>query len=1257
MKKRMLALLLALVAVLGMLPVNAFAEEPSSFAVTVKDSLYGSVTADKAEAAEGETVTLTVKAEKYYALDTLTVTDAEGTPIAVAEDSTFQMPASAVTVEASFKQTSGMKQYFKVTVDGVEYPGQYIGTQAYDEKGRKEEAFLVKLPEGSTKMTVTAIDEMCYVKELYVLNMENMSIRYDAMSHELPLTGSVTTYKLNAYLENNRDPSYCYLRVELPTYNVNLDVGANGSVTVDKEQASLGETVQMKIKIKKGYMLDALTVTDANGNPVAVTEDNTFVMPGCAVKIKATFKEIPPVTYKVTVLPSENGTVSADKTEAVQNDTVKLTITPAEGYSLKSLSVRTISGAEIEVAEDYTFTMPGSDVEISAAFKSGITSKVNIKIEGYEIGKTGKFAQFKMYDKDGKDFTDSFDDWYICLQADTADVWSDFGELKANTRYWLRIEKMTSGYQPSDFTLMDMDTGSVTDKSGYGNFLIFMELPVLEEPASAFAIDTSKVTDGTVRVKVAGKEVTEATAGSTVTLVAAPAEGYSLEGMRVLDASGNVLSVTNTAEGTYIFVMPDSTVTVYPQFHQIVAEDMATVILSEVKDVLPGDKIIVPVTVTNPPAGNFSFFNLNVVLPEGWDIRGAEQGADSRLNSTDVWQPTPIVGGYGMAAAYDGSLGVRFPEGEVMKLVIHVPNTATPGTYKLDLVSAGLTLGWSESETSSFGQYIDGYVTVKAGAAEKIKLDAPVITDDMIIAYEDMVESRNIPASSQDANAVIEYRFTETEEELETAEWTLGGDPGLKHPTDSIRWIKQNLKDDTKYYLQVRYRAYNTEYFIDSDPVTMEVTTKAWVKEPVKISTTDAIARPGDTFTVEMYFDHELDNRYFVNKDYSFSFNQEYFTLVSRSGPATKAGYLPEGKVATLTFAVKEDVAPGEYALDLTGANFELYYNRASNESTYWVHNRFYPVNHTFTSGTVTVVPRLSTPVLKDYTATDDSITVEPPAAVENAKVEYAISEKENEKEFTWQDSNVFTGLKEKRTYYIYARNIAIDKTKNGDSVISEPLKVVTVNPAATYTVASVEGFAGQTVEVSITLEHSIAKKADSFVIVPMANENLNLVGIKAGKDLDEEWFVYMDEEEGIITAYRDDAAVIPSGEVIVLTYAILKDAEGDLEVSLNAFGDDGCTFYDGEDLLRVEGTVIAGKITVTDAHYGDVNDDGLVNGKDLVALGRHMAEWPDYAADKLNMTAADVNADGEVNGKDVLVLSRHMAEWPEYKNLPYNKG
>lgn len=77
-------------------------------------------------------------------------------------------------------------------------------------------------------------------------------------------------------------------------YNVNIVKADNGSVTVSPKSAEQGQTVTVTVTPNTGYVLDTVTVTDANGKEITLSEkaDNTytFIMPNCGVNVKATFK-------------------------------------------------------------------------------------------------------------------------------------------------------------------------------------------------------------------------------------------------------------------------------------------------------------------------------------------------------------------------------------------------------------------------------------------------------------------------------------------------------------------------------------------------------------------------------------------------------------------------------------------------------------------------------------------------------------------------------------------------------------------------------------------------------------------------------------------------------------------------------------------------------------------------------------------------------------------------------------------------------
>ena len=75
----------------------------------------------------------------------------------------------------------------------------------------------------------------------------------------------------------------------------------------------------------------------------------------------------------------------------------------------------------------------------------------------------------------------------------------------------------------------------------------------------------------------------------------------------------------------------------------------------------------------------------------------------------------------------------------------------------------------------------------------------------------------------------------------------------------------------------------------------------------------------------------------------------------------------------------------------------------------------------------------------------------------------------------------------------------------------------------------------------------------------------------------------------------------------------------------------------------RIYATGILEAMLGDDHIPGDVNGDGDVNLKDLVALAQYVADWEDLEVDK---NALDVNGDGEVDLNDVNHLARYLAGW-----------
>ncbi len=142
------------------------------------------------------------------------------------------------------------------------------------------------------------------------------------------------------------------------------------SVTSGTATANYGDEVALTVTPATGYELEQLEVKWVSGGTVTVSEDYKFTMPNAHVKISATFKK---VNYTITIASDiANGEVSVTSGAATaqMGDEVALTITPATGYELDVLSVKNESGGTVTLSEDYKFTMPASNVTVTATFKA-----------------------------------------------------------------------------------------------------------------------------------------------------------------------------------------------------------------------------------------------------------------------------------------------------------------------------------------------------------------------------------------------------------------------------------------------------------------------------------------------------------------------------------------------------------------------------------------------------------------------------------------------------------------------------------------------------------------------------------------------------------------------------------------------------------------------------------------------------------------------------------------------------------------------
>lgn len=113
-------------------------------------------------------------------------------------------------------------------------------------------------------------------------------------------------------------------------------------------------------KVEAGTWAGCVAIADicAEGyGPVKDEEDGYYTIQ----------EKVAPTTYAITIAEGlENGTVAADKATAAAGETITLTVTPATGYQIASV---TTNGTALAAAETYTFVMPAEAVEVAATFE------------------------------------------------------------------------------------------------------------------------------------------------------------------------------------------------------------------------------------------------------------------------------------------------------------------------------------------------------------------------------------------------------------------------------------------------------------------------------------------------------------------------------------------------------------------------------------------------------------------------------------------------------------------------------------------------------------------------------------------------------------------------------------------------------------------------------------------------------------------------------------------------------------------------
>ena len=524
--------------------------------VTVNAAVNGTVTANPTQAIAGAPVQLSIEPASGYEVDQITVKNGEEN-VAV-ENNQFTMPAGDVTVTVTFKAID-----YTITVTQGEN-----GTIEVD----KTTAHV-----GDVVTLTNNPNDDCVFVSYTVTDAQGNPVTVENNQFTMPASNVTVTATFRAYTVN---------------YLIKWGEGANWGENVNEiamEEDGAGKwistqatemTATSQFKVYKyvhdgdtfisGHWLskDGVSISSVpatieglaeGGENMLIAKAGTYSFSyDPANNILVVTGEIEPEKYTITVAEGiEYGTVVPDKTEAAAGETVTLTVTPAEGYELETLTV--MNGETAVEVTNNTFVMPAGDVTITATFKESIVNYNltwsvtpaeggTVEIKAGETVLTTSPAQVAA-------------GTHITITPSPAQGY-EVESVKVNGTPLLTINDDETGGEFGAPALKDFPGGISAGFGTYGFDMAEDAEVVVTFKKTEYTITVTEPQNGTVE-----PSATTANMGDEITLTITPATGYEIDEVTVMAGEDEV-----ELDSDYKFTMPASDVTVTVTFKAITYE-------------------------------------------------------------------------------------------------------------------------------------------------------------------------------------------------------------------------------------------------------------------------------------------------------------------------------------------------------------------------------------------------------------------------------------------------------------------------------------------------------------------------------------------------------------------------------------------------------------------------------------------------------------------------------------------------------------
>ena len=343
---------------------------------------------------KNDPVTVEVTPAANYELAILTYTDSQNNIVNIDTTSkTFNMPASDVTVNATFKEKTAQEY----NIYTLQKAGEGNGTISAPSTAKEGDTVRVRVTPGSDSE----------LDRIEVLQSSGAFIK------NVDVVNNVYTFTMPG--QNVNLKPYFKLKPKPTEFSITNYSGPEGSITANPSSSVKGKPISLTVNAAQGYTIDKIWIEDQAGTKIQDVTNNTFDMPDKNVVIKATFKRTE-FTITTEVVGEGTVTIEGNKTKASVGEEIVVNVTPKD--SSYEVGQVTANGQSVKLENGkYSFKMPANDVKVRVTFNektyetyyvgiSGDNDRGWVKVEPtsdpkYTKARQGELVKFYVQANDG----------------------------------------------------------------------------------------------------------------------------------------------------------------------------------------------------------------------------------------------------------------------------------------------------------------------------------------------------------------------------------------------------------------------------------------------------------------------------------------------------------------------------------------------------------------------------------------------------------------------------------------------------------------------------------------------------------------------------------------------------------------------------------------------------------------------------------------------------------------------------------------